>query len=440
MKRKPLTTGITIAAASLLALTGCASGAPGAASDSSWSIPSEDPTATISFVGVTDPANGMNDIVAAFEEEHPTITVEYEYVPFGDLNTVLDSRISNKQGSPDLFYVDQPRIAALAERGYLEDLTEQFGGYSDLFFDSAVEADTYKDRLYAVAMASSTPVLFYNKDILDAAGITPPAVDEQTTWETLKENGAKAQASGAAKHGFLFQQPRRYYQLQTMPVSLGGGNGVEGEENLTPALVNDEWLEAMEFYQSLFSEGIVPKDISDDQSDIEFTSGKAAYSIATTDMVGRLADSTFNWGASLQPTFEGTEPVTGTGGFSVGMNPFSKNKEAASIFLKWMLVDGVDGDTGYSTYRPGGVLPSSKQALEVYLNQPAFTDEQGSQVAEVIKLQTDSAVPRPTSVGFIEFEEITGRMLSDISNGTDPKTALEAAEAELTSVWTKYTK
>lgn len=438
--KKPIVLRVgALAGATALLLSGCASTESGATSDS-WTIPDEDPTATIKFVGINDPVKqNINDIIAAFEKEHPKITVEYEYVPFDDLNTVVDSRVTNKKGDPDLFYVDQPRVAALAARGYVEDLTGQFSEYDDLFFKSGIDAGTYQDRLYAIPMGNSTTVLFYNKDLLDAAGIVPPAPDERWTWEQLKDAAQKAQEAGA-EYGLLFQQPNRYYQLQNMPASLEGGSGLTGDDNLTPALVNDGWVESMTFYQGLFQDGVVPKGVTSEQTDAAFAAGKAAFEVATTDLVGVLQDSAVNWGASLQPTFEGADAFTGTGGFAVGMNPFGKNKEATAIFLRWMLVNGEDGVTGYAKNRPGGVLPAQKKALEFYLSEPEFTSPQGAQVAEVINLQTDTALPRPATVGFIEFEEITGRMFSDISNGTDVTTALTTAEGELDTAWAKYKK
>lgn len=442
MKKNAFLRAGAVLAAGALLFSGCSGSAETPADtpgdSGGWTIPDEDPTATISFVGINDPVKqNINDIIAAFEAEHPTIKVEYEYVPFDDLNTVLDSRITNKQGEPDLFYVDQPRVASLAARGYVEDLTEQFTPYADLFFESGIEAGTYQDRLYAIPMGNSTTVLFYNKDLLEQAGLPIPAPDERVSWEQIKVDAKKAQDAGA-QYGLIFQQPNRYYQLQSMPYALGGGTGITGDDNLTPALANDGWVEAMTFYQSLFADGVTPRDLTSEQTDAAFAAGQAAYTVATTDLIGVLQDSDIEWGASLQPTFEGKDAFTGTGGFSVGMNPFGKNKEATGVFLRWLLVNGEDGVTGYAKNRPGGVLPAHRKALEFYLTQDEFTSPEGSQVAEVIQLQTDTALPRPATVGFIEFEEVTGRMFSDISNGTDPRTALETAEGELETVWSKY--
>jgi multiple sugar transport system substrate-binding protein len=58
-------------------------------------------------------------------------------------------------------------------------------------------------------------VLFYNKDLLQKAGITPPSGDPtgRLTWDQLLADARKAQQAGA-RWGFCFEQVDRYYQLQ----------------------------------------------------------------------------------------------------------------------------------------------------------------------------------------------------------------------------------
>lgn len=428
-----------LGAAATVLFAGCASDPSTGSPSEDWSIPDEDPTATIKVVGIVDPvAESMDDVIAAFEEAHPTIQVEYQYVPFDDLNSVLDTRITSKSGDPDVFWVDQPRVPALSERGYLEDLTQAFEGRLDGLVPATVESSSYDGKLWSVPIANSTQVLFYNKDILDAAGITPPgSTGERVTWQQLKELGAKAQASGGAEIGLMVGQPNRYYQLEPIPVSAGGGVGVTGDDMLTPDLTNEGWVDAMTYYGSLFTDGVSPKGVTPEQTDATFLAGKTAFFIEGNWMVPKMLDATFNWGAALNPVWEGGDPATPTGSWSLGINPFSKNKEAAAVFIDWM---AVDGEGGYGKHREFAELPANLAGLETYLTSPAFTSsEGGAQAAEVIAEETEtSAVARASTVGYIEFEEILGRAFSDIANGADPAEALAAAETELTNAWKQY--
>src|SRR4051812_778995 len=129
MTRRRLVTGLAAATASALLLTACSGGDDDATSGSAsgWSVPSSDPTATIKVLSILDlKTANMQPVIDAFHKAHPTITVDYQSVPFDSLNSTLDARIANKGGDPDIYWADQPRISALAARGEAEDLTAVF--------------------------------------------------------------------------------------------------------------------------------------------------------------------------------------------------------------------------------------------------------------------------------------------------------------------------
>ncbi|WP_298988888.1 sugar ABC transporter substrate-binding protein [uncultured Pseudokineococcus sp.] len=428
-------------AAGALLLSGCGGGDGGDAGGSGgdWTVPSSDPEASITVVGHLDPvAEQMDEVVAAFEEEHPSIDVTYQQVPFDDLNSVLDSRITSKSGDPDVFWVDQPRVSALATRGYLEDLTDQFGDLTDGLQEATVENSSYDGKLWSLPIANSTQILYYNKTLLAQAGLTPPSTDpdERITWQQLKEDAAAAKEAGAT-NGLLFGQPNRYYQLEPLPVSAGGGIGAEGEGNLTPAVDDQGWVDAMTYYGSLYADGVSPRGITPEQTDATFLQGGTAYMVQGNWLVPQLADSDVDWGAALNPVWEGGEPATPNGSWSVGMNPFSKNKEAAAIFMKWL---AIDGESGYATNRSFSELPANTAGLESYLTSDAFTgSEAGQQAAEVVEYEsTNTGVGRVATVGYVEFEDIVGRAFSDIANGSDPAEALASAQSQLETAWAQY--
>ena len=270
-----------VGAAAALAIGACGGGGGGSsdgATSDTWTVPDKDPKATLNVVGILDPkADGMNNVVAAFEKAHPSIKVNYQYVPFDNLNSVLDSRITSKTGDPDVFWVDQPRVPALATRGYLEDLTKQFKGLTSGLQEATVKNSSFDGKLWSLPIANSAQVLFYNKDLLDKAGVKPPSTEnaQRITWQQLKTDAQTVQKKGGAQNGLLLGQPNRYYQLEPLPVSAGGGVGASGEANLTPAVNNDGWVKAMTYYGSLFAGKIAPRGIASEQIDSTFLAGLA---------------------------------------------------------------------------------------------------------------------------------------------------------------------
>ncbi|WP_426593549.1 ABC transporter substrate-binding protein [Cellulomonas sp. McL0617] len=421
-----------------LTLAGCSSSGA-AASNDEWTIPTQDPTATIRVAGhVPAGDDGLKPVLAAFAKAHPTITVKYESIPFDSLNAVLDSRIANKDGNPDVYWADMPRLAALTARGYTTDLTDQFSQFENAWDAASSAGTTVANKLVAVPIANSTQLMFYNKDLLDAAGVAYPSdsTDERTTWEAIAAD-AKAAVGAGATNGLVFGQFDRYYQLQPLPMSLGGSAGATGEGNLTPDVTSDAWVKAFDWYHSIFEDGTSPRGVKSEQSDPDFIAGKTAYMVEGPWFLPQLQSSTVNWGVAPQPYFEGGKAVTPTGSWSLAMNPFSKEKEAAAIFLKFMSVD----DGGWTQYALNPDLPANVDGKKLYFERPVFTTPAGTQAAAIIDYESsNTAVNRLATTGYVEFEDIMGRTFADIRNGADAKTSLESASAELERAWAPYTK
>ncbi len=438
-----MTKALAVAAAGALLLTGCSSGggdsgSSGTSGSGSWSLPSTDPTATVKVVSILDLKTAhMQSVIDAFEKAHPTIKVDYQSVPFDNLNSTLDARIANKGGDPDVYWADQPRISALAARGEAEDLTKVFSGDKSKFDPTAYDAGVYQNKLWALPIANSTQLLYYNKTLLKKAGLTNPSAstDQRMTWEQLTTDATKAKAAGA-QYGFLFGQFDRYYQLEPLPVQLGGSVGATGKDNLTPDFTSDQWVKAFTWYGSLFSSGVAPKGMKSEETDPAFVAGRAAYMVEGPWLIPQLGESKVDWGVAPQPVFEGGKPATPTGSWSLAMNPFSKQKEAAAVFMKWM---AVDEGSGYIKYRSDPELAATPEGKKIYFEKSVFSSPEGQNAAKIVDFETsNTAVNRVGTIGYIEFETILNQAFADIRNGADPKTALGSASTQLATAWKKY--
>lgn len=422
----------------LAVLSACASGGETAGGES-FSIPDTDPTATVKVLSQLDLAkDNMQSVVDAFEQAHPTITIEWQTVPFDSLASTIDSRVSNKAGDPDVYWADQPRISALSARGMAQDLTEVFADAGDAFDPGAWNTGFYQDRLYALPIENSTQLVFCNLDLLQQAGLTAPsaAIDDRLTWEQLAADAVTA-TQGGAQYGLTFNQFDRYYQLEPLPVEKGGSTGVTGDDGLTPDFTSDEWVDALTWYQSLFETGAAPKGMTPEQTDTAFLAGQVAYTVSGPWLLPQLTDAGLNWGVTPQPTFEGSDTVaTPTGSWSVAMNPFSKHKDAAAIFMNWLAIE--DGG-GYIAYRSNPSLPATVEGKEAYFQKDLFASPAGQDAAAIIDYETaNTAVARPSTIGYIEFESILNSAFADIRNGADVAQALEDANDKLTVAWAKY--
>ena len=423
----------TLAATSLLAagaifLAGCSTSAPN-------SVPAQGSdgsgTGTVNFLGPEDPAT-FAPVIKAFKAKNPDITINYSQIPFDQLNPTLQQRLGAKDETIDIYTVDQPRLSQLAAQGFLEDLSSLKDQTKAAVPDAQFSVNLYQDKLWALPVWNSTQLLFFNKTALDAAGVQYPSVDpsQRKTWEQIVSDAKAAQAAGT-EFGLLLEQVEAYYQLQPLAESAGGGSGITGDDKLTVDVTNDGWKKAMKWYSDTFASGLSPRGVGGFQTSPLFTSGKVAYFVGGPWDVGNFSKTNINWGVAPMPYFEGGSKATPTGSWSWGINPASKNKAAAKKFLEFASLDPAGN---LATTEASTIIPANSAATEQYLPKlEALGGDKAQGLAKLIAHEnTETATPRPVTVGYIQFEEIMGKAFADIRNGSPVDERLKQAAQQIT--------
>jgi len=322
----------------------------------------------------------------------------------------------------------------MASRGCLQSLEDLRRQVEAVANKTAMGVLQSKGELFALPFWTSTQLMFYNKDLLDAAGVPYPSAspEERLTYDQVVDEAKKAQGAGA-KYGFLLEQIDRYYQLQPLFESAGAGSGLTGEGNLTPDITSDAWISTAEFYRSLFEDGVSPRGIPVDQMQSVFTSGDVAFYVGGPwNLSAFTAAEGLNYGVAPVPYFEGGKPVTPTDSWAVAISPYTDQPDAARLFAE------------YITLNPEGALLAVKTNPIPPVNEEAFkayVDSLGTQYGDVGPAVRDimayevpnTAVSRPRTVGYVAFEEVMNRAFSDIRNGSDVRETLEAASQQLES-------
>lgn len=392
---------------------------------------STDPV-TISVLTFNSPEQAQ-PLIDAYAVDHPNVTIDVQSVPFGDLNALVESRVGSGDTSVDVYLVDQPRLASFASRGMLYDLTDDVDIPEGMLLDAAVAWSTYDGRLYALPVHTSTQLLYYNTDLLTAAGFDAPSTnpDARMTWEEVVDQAATV----AGEWGILFEQGATPYQVLPLPESLGGGNGLTGDDMLTPAVTNDGWLAAMTWWSEVHENGVIPRGMGFGVTQETFAAGGTPFFLAgpwQMWMVGN-PDIPFEVGVAPHPYFEGGEEVSPTGSFTWGVNPASENIAAAVDLVEFVSINPV-GNTAVTAGDPN--VPANTVSLEEYLSGEAFQVGVDGTVAELIEFEAqNTARLRPITVGYIQYETILGAALEDIRNGLPVEATLTNAENEMASAF-----
>lgn len=432
----------------ILVLAGCAPMPASPAPDQSGAAAPAQPAAqegVTTITWLTLSWNGVEDVIAIFEEENPDINVEAEMVPFNSLFEQIQVRLGANSPQPDVMSVDVPLVAGYGLRNWLLPLDEIFTDEQRAdWLDAAVEAGSYQGKLLAAPVSTSTQLLIYNADIFEKAGITPPGEDERWTMEYIAEIAPQLtfdeDGDGITDiWGFTWEQTNRIYQLQPLPVGLGGE--AIGEDGLTvDGVINSQaWIDAFTYYSNMFNTiKAAPQTDTVPASDL-FASGKLAMYIAGPWNINRLIRENveFNWGVSRHPYFEGGEIVTPTGSWHIGVNRNTANVEAATRFVQWIST----GEGAEIWWRRGsGDFPAQKSVLALFGTDEEFNEAPRSFLRVAADEATVNPVPRPGTPGYLEYEQILQNTFSDIRNGADVEEALNLAVERIQSEMVKYTR
>jgi multiple sugar transport system substrate-binding protein len=172
------------------------SAAGGSAAPAGYTGPKVTLTYAHGFTGPDGPI--MQVLVNTFNQSHPNIAIEASAVPWGDTFSTLAERVAAGQ-APDLVAVTEDQIGYFMASGALQDLTNDIpalGVKESEFFPNFVSVVKWKDHQYGLPFSSAAFVMYYNKKLLAAAGVSGVP---QTRDDFL--NAAKAcTADAAGKH------------------------------------------------------------------------------------------------------------------------------------------------------------------------------------------------------------------------------------------------
>jgi ABC-type glycerol-3-phosphate transport system substrate-binding protein len=393
------------------------------------------PRTTLRIIWVGWPEEHVMGWMQAAQAETPGVTFEVERIPFGRLLETLDIRLGARAATPDIYAVDGPLTGSYAVRNHLLSLDDVFSGDDKSDMQKAcIDQGTWGGRLFSAPLVTSSQLLYYNRDLFRQAGIPLPSTDprERWTWERVVEAARKIARPSEGIWGLLLEQSARPYQV----LALANSKGVEGisQDGLRASgFVNSaRSIEAFTFYRALYNEWQVsPKGVFEIAQATELMgSGKLGM------LVGELWNLRFfeayrnlNYGVAPHPYFAGGRVATPTGSWHIGINPRTANRQAAVAFVRALVATkGVNTLFDLSRRTPC--------RRSVYRERAGTFSTAPWRI--VLHELANTAVPRPKTPGFREYEDILYQALRDIQLGAEVKRTLDTAAARIDSELAKY--
>ncbi len=282
-----------------------------------------------------DGATQIQTMVDAFNKSQSDIQVNY--VPTQDIVTKFLTAATSGS-APDLLIWDRFRTALYAPKGVLmpiDDLMAASKISSADFYSEALRELTYGGKLYGLPMTVDTRALYYNKTMLDAAGIKPP-----TTWDELEQAAIKLTVRKDGKlqvAGVSLQD----VGLFNMWLQQAGGKMVTDDGSKT-AFNSPEGLSVLAYWDKLINQDKVyeigfEQGLGQDQD--AFVTGKVAmqfngpWMLSTYKKYGK--DLTFG----VVPSPAGPKGNKGgvMGGFGLAIPTATTHSKEAWAFMTWWL-------------------------------------------------------------------------------------------------------
>ena len=204
----------------------------------------------------------MESLAPEYEAQNPGVKINFQVMEEGDLRAAVTADVASGAGQYDVVTIGAYETPQWGANGWLVDLTPYLE--ADPNYDVADILEPVRNALsfdgqqYAVPFYGESSILMYNKEILDAAGVT---LSNNPTWQEVRDAAAAVNSDSTA--GICMRGKPGWGDLfapLTTVVQTFGGNWYDMEWNAT--VDTPEWREAVTFYKEMLDEVGQPDPVS----------------------------------------------------------------------------------------------------------------------------------------------------------------------------------
>lgn len=432
-KRK-LTKTAALGLAAMMLFTGCSvsadetpsttgSAAAGSTAQTSSSSPEAvTPASEITFWSTKEDC--FQELCDQFKQE-TGITVNATYM--GGYDDMVNKVMAGIAGSklPDVAQLGQRHgLAQMYDSGALLPIEDYISkDIMDDIFPGFWKRFTYKDKKVILPFQNSMPVLYYNKDVMEANNISIPS----TFSEVM--SAAKDIKDKTGTYGFTLNSDYPWYVL-----ALIYNSGVKPVMDGVAAMDSPE-IEAV--FQDLQQMAAVDKSMPSNQhatGQEDFCNGKVAMfmsSCASYAKIQKLADGKFEVGVAQFPSV--TTMDIPMGGNGLGMFQSTPEKEkAAAMFIEFML----DKERVANNTLNSGYIPVTNAAIATDTYKEYLTDPNREIVHNQLQYLGGAAVHPTDSLVWSEISSLLDSV--EANSNVDISAELKKINGKITKYMEQY--
>lgn len=299
----------------------------------------------------------MQDAKKEFEAANSSVTVNLEPIQANDddYGTKLALAQRSPDTAPDVFYEDTFKVRSDVDAGYLLKLDSYLEKWDDWSrFNEAAKAAGRADDggIYAVPLGTDTRAIWYNKAVLQKAGIAVPW--QPKTWEDILSTARAIKASDPSVIPFNMYAGKGTGEgtvMQSFYELLYGTDSTLYDEKEKKWVVGSQgFTDSLAFLKTLYDEKLAVSPAEALDANVWkkvfgewFPQGKLAATVegSYTPSFWQKGGA-YEWagyeqemGVAMFPTRNGQEPggVSMSGGWTLAVGAKSKNAELAFKFL-----------------------------------------------------------------------------------------------------------
>ncbi|CDZ27877.1 ABC transporter substrate-binding protein [Neorhizobium galegae] len=374
----------------------------------------------------------MDTISKKFMEENPDIKIQFANPSATyEEGIQLIMRQAGTAEMPDLTFIGLNRLRMVQERDLPVDLAPFIAKEGDMgklgFSDNILKLAQVKGKQVGLAFATSNPIMYYNADLVKAAGGNPDVPPK--TWDEVIALGAKIKALGNGVEGIDFRWQGDDWMFSAL--LFGAGGQMLSADEKSVAFAGPEGLKAVETLDRMVKQGGLPV-FTAQAGEQAFFAGKVGIEFKTTGALRNTIKSVgdkFDLRTAQIPLIDPVRGKLPTGGNAVVILARNAEKQQAA----WKFAKFAAGPYGASVVVPGtGYVPNNELAAKspdylgnFYKQNPLF-------VAGLS--QMDRMIPWyafPGTNGVKVTQAIVENLSRIVEQQATPKEALEDAASEV---------